>query len=228
MGAEIAARLALLSISPAAITATKVTFNTMVFKIKKEERQEMASVFDRPKPYVLNSLLVNTATEKNLTARVFHADKTRGKGVPAAKTLRTQILGGDRTQKRMELALRFHGMRRNEVAVPAKSFRTDRYGNVGVGILRQALASLRANDGEFFVPTRHGGRGLWPGVWFRTGGGDDGRGIAPLFLFMPKSNYDQKYDFTGVAEREVNRLMLAIWDREFGKALRNPRRVRLA
>lgn len=129
-------------------------------------RQQMTQVFDRPTPWVLNSLWVETATAQRnqvgplfipsatnnidtrmvsssyLAARVYAKDNLAGGG--AANYLRPHIGGGSRVQKRLEQSLRASGaLPAGWYAVPAAGARLDAYGNIARGQIIEILSQLR-------------------------------------------------------------------------------------
>lgn len=100
--------------------------NGAAFKAREDWRQEMARVFDRPKPYILNSIYVTRrATPASLIAEVLPR-YAGGKGVDPAKVLQAEVMGGPRRPKRFEIALQRKGLLPSGFgAVPAKWLVTD-------------------------------------------------------------------------------------------------------
>lgn len=66
-------------------------------------KKEIGKVFDRPTPYVLNSIWVNKATPNQLVAAVYPRDTQQG--TDPQKILAAQATGGARRDKRSEVAL---------------------------------------------------------------------------------------------------------------------------
>ena len=113
-------------------------------EIKRAERASMEQSFDRPTPWVLNSLYMQRATKDKPEARVWLKDEA-GKGTPASKILQAQIDGGARRQKRSEKALQRIGVLPSGwVAVPTRHAKKDGYGNMDRGQLVQILSALEA------------------------------------------------------------------------------------
>lgn len=128
--------------------AAAVALNRTLFAVKEAEAAEMDRVFDRPTPYVRKSVRVlklDLRDERSEGRVMIDSDYYSERGVPAEKILRTQILGGDRHQKRFEVALRrAHIMYADEVAVPSPHAPRDRYGNVPGSYITKLLSYLRA------------------------------------------------------------------------------------
>jgi len=105
----------------------------------------MRSVFDRPTPYALGSLLVELEASGKAEGLV----AVRGKGdvgasgVPAQSYLRAQIEGGTRRWKRFEVALLRAGLLpRGWFVVPGSAARLDAFGNMSRGQVVQVMAYL--------------------------------------------------------------------------------------
>ena len=111
---------------------------------KKAQVNKMMQVFDRPVPFVLNSLYVQMATPAVLEAKVW-LRIFPGKGTQAEKFLGPQIFGGQRTHKRFEKALIAKGiMDANDYAIPAEGANFDAYGNMRPSQIVQILSYLGA------------------------------------------------------------------------------------
>jgi hypothetical protein len=83
--------------------------NDTAYQVRRAMQAEMASVFDRPTPYILRSSQVKQATADNLVATV-EPTYYGGKGVDPQKILAAQADGGPRRDKRSEAALRRVGI----------------------------------------------------------------------------------------------------------------------
>src|SRR4051812_11223242 len=96
--------------------ATSLAINRVADFAKDALRSNMSYVFDRPKPYTLNSLYVKYSTKTNLVARVGHKDRS-----PVNEYLRTEIEGGVRSNKKLETLIGGQG----EFLVPAQKTKLD-------------------------------------------------------------------------------------------------------
>jgi len=210
-------------------------------KVKPEIRKEMQQVFDRPKPYTLNSIFVQPANKKdeNPTARVWLKDdlesalSTRqftGAGL-AAEYLWPEIGGGSRNAKRFENRLRNAGLLPpGWFVVPGRGAKLDRYGNLDLGQLVAVLAKLgtirEATDygrrkrktkfanAQYFVSR---GERLHRGVWQRLAG----RKLIPVYLFVDRVSYRRIFEFDRVAREAALRLLPGEFEVAIDAALRS-------
>jgi hypothetical protein len=185
------------------------------FAARDDVQAEMRSVFDRPKPFTINSLRVTPATKQTLAAEL--GFREFGSGTPAGRYLRPQVFGGQRPHKSFERAL---GLPPNRQAMPAKWAELDAYGNISPGQLRAIMSSLQLGPTEqrqgiyggrsrgrlrreryFIVPVGRTDTDLPPGI-YRTAA--DGSGPPFLVIgFFRAARYKRRLDFFGVGERSV-------------------------
>ena len=214
------------------IAATAI--NMTAKEVRKDLQDEMRQVFDRPVPFTINSLqTAPIATKTNLTATLRYKDFA-GKGVPAWKYLAPQIYGGERKLKGFERALQGAGLLpKGYVALPAKDFPLDQYGNIPGAYIVQVLSYLRAfgevgytankaakgkgrgTKRRFFVvngTNSRDNRGLPWGIYER--GGAYGKTAAAealginsrlVIAFVPMPAYSKRFDFQGVANASAAR-----------------------
>lgn len=229
--------------------ATSLAINRTANKVKERQQHEIRDIFDRPTPYIQNSIFVKPSNKNTLTAKVGIKDQSFGKGVPAIKPLRAEISGGERRLKRYEIALRAIGALPNGYAtVPGEAAEIDGYGNIKSGQIRQILSYLQANKESgfvsnstaetraklrkgtkkrsgvsYFVGAPGGGRSPL-GVWRRTHSGSltgPSKPLQPILIFVKSTNYEPIYDFKFVAETTVKRE----WDSQFVKAWQEAERT---
>lgn len=211
---------------------------------KDKLRAEMASTFDRPTSWTLNSTYLQRASTRSLVADV-HFKDFAPKGVPAGKFLKPEILGGERRLKAAEIklnnALGTTGLR----WVPTKFTQLDAYGNPSRGQIVTILTRLApgtlglgsANSGKgkrrdesYFaiLPNAKQGRGgrgggLPPGIYKQTVGGL-GRRFQPVMTFARHSpEYRQRLDFTGVAAAAFKARFPSALREAMAKAMRSAR-----
>lgn len=207
-------------------TALAVALTRTAWRIAGAEKATMASVFDRPTPYTINSVRVTQANRANLVAKVRLSDDAY-KSISAAAYLAPQVYGGDRNLKRFERALQLRGlMPSGWFAVPTREARYDAYGNVSKGQIQQILSQLGAQNARGYHATldkndprkvaraekRAGGlfftvspgsveaKTLRPGVWLRRNftffGGS--HAVKPIFLFVRSVRYKIRFPFYDV------------------------------
>lgn len=121
--------------------ATAAALNDTMFRVRDGFREEFATVFDRPTPFTLNSLLFTKATKNNLAAQVFVRNESRG-GTPPSKYLFPEAAGGRRGQRPFEKSLRKAG---GSYYTPGRSYPLNQYGNIPAGTIRAILSQLQAN-----------------------------------------------------------------------------------
>lgn len=105
----------------------------------------MRSQFDRPTPFVVNSVWVEFATRENLSAKLFPR-YPGGKAVDPTNVLVPQVEGGGRKLKRSERALQSAGiLPRGFFTVPGQAAPLDAYGNVKGAFIVQLITYLQAS-----------------------------------------------------------------------------------
>ncbi|MGO4608413.1 hypothetical protein AB4142_18950 [Variovorax sp. 2RAF20] len=90
-------------------TAYAAALNDAGFQVRRVMRNEIRSVFDRPTPYVANSVYVRKATAERMSVAI-EPTYYGGKGIDPQQILQAQEFGGTRRDKRSEVALRRAGI----------------------------------------------------------------------------------------------------------------------
>jgi len=225
--------------------ATSLAINRTAQKVKAREEHEIRDVFDRPTPYIQNSVFIKPSNKANLTAKVGIKDQSFGKGVSAIKPLQAEISGGERKLKRYEEALRAIGvLPEGYFTVPGDAAKIDSYGNIAKSHIVQILAYFRANRDVGSTSnstdktraklakstnTRRGisyfvgapGDGKAPlGIWMRVYS-NFGTAIRPILIFVQSANYEAIFDFELVARTTIDKEI----DKEFAKAWNEAQRT---
>jgi hypothetical protein len=165
-------------------------------------RGEMERVFDRPTPWILNSLLVTRATARKLEARVWFRDESP-KRVAPERYMKAHVFGGGRPMKRSERNI-------SSYLLPSEAAKKDQYGNVQPGQITKMLSNIGAqNDRYNNTPTgKRGGKfkyfagkprgGNRPeAVYFRSGAS-----LVPVFFMQRKEpQYTKRLRFFEIVER---------------------------
>jgi hypothetical protein len=227
--------------------AMTVAINKSAVLAKDAVKREMASVFDRPTPWVLNSLRVKTATDRaNPVANLAFKDKN------SAESSRTMVAphvdGGVRHYKAMEARLSSMGlMPKGWNAVPGAAASLDGYGNMSRGQISQLLNVLgtytesgynKANAntvkrlakgnakkgvyGFAYWVNPVGsvkGRHLQPGVYQRITTAF-GSSLKPILIFVKRATYKQRIDFYGIAQDSVAKTFPGEFRSAFDEAMR--------
>lgn len=218
--------------------ATAVALTRVASQAKRDLRDEMPRVFDRPTPYTLNSLFMKAATKKTLQAIVWLKDFAP-KGNPAAEYLLPQIYGGPRKDKRSELLLRRAGiLPPGRFITPAEFTPIDAYGNIRKGFMTKVLSQLRAQTDpyqnetarsrarkksrsgglSYFLPdTKRSGqaRAIYERVDFAFGSA-----LRPVLAFARKRpTYEPRYRFIEIATKNTETRFRAEFDPALQQAL---------
>ena len=185
-------------------------------------QENMRQVFDRPTPWVINSLRLKSATKTNLVAEV--AFKDINSEVSSKTMVFPHVEGGQRSFKAMEVRLMQAGLMPSGYnAVPGEAAKMDAFGNMNrgqittllniLGTYREAgynkadartVARLAKGRGsaygfEYFVAkvgdtrTKH----LQPGVYQRVKT-PFGSSLKPVLMFVRRANYKKRLDFYGI------------------------------
>lgn len=200
--------------------ATSIAINRIAELSKPALQAEMSRVFDRPKPYTLNSIFIKRATKSNLTATIFHGDAV-------ASAIAPEIVGGARDSKKFELIIGRWKL------VPTASVKLDAYGNPSKALITQVLSQCdperKLPGSPFFMVEPGQPSKLSPGIYQRqvfktkvkrkrgapavaSGGGS---ALIKLFEFKESVTYKQRYDMQGV----VGRVVESEWPRQFPAAM---------
>lgn len=225
--------------------ATSLAINRTAQKVKAKEEHEIKDVFDRPTPYIQNSVFIKPSNKQTLTAEVKLKDVTV-KGNPANKILDAEIGGGQRRLKRYEKALQAVGaLPPGYYTVPGEAAKMDQYGNVSQGQIKQILSFFQSNRDVGYTSNstdktreklrkgsnkRYGisyfvgapGDGKSPlGIWMRIHS-NFGTAIKPILIFVRHTQYEPIFDFEFVAKTTIDKE----FDGEFIKAWDEAMRTR--
>lgn len=216
--------------------ATMLALNKTAEQAHSELRVKMPAVFDRPTPWVLNSLRIKYASKTRLMASIAYKDKN---SVESSRTmLAPHAYGGNRQYKAMETRLWRAGMLPDGWnAVPGAAAQIDAYGNMSQGQITQLLNVMgtyteagynkanqktvdRLKKGNkkrnvygfeyFYVPPSTNGpaRHLPPGIYQRVSTGF-GTSLKPVLVFVKAAVYKTRLDFDGIVAATVKRDMQA-------------------
>lgn len=226
--------------------ALATAMNKTAIKAKDAVRNEMPKVFDRPTPWVLNSLRVKFATKTNLQAELAYKDRN---SVESSRSMiEPHVFTGKRHFKAMEARLMNIGLiPAGWNAVPGAAAKLDANGNMGRGQISQLLNVLgayteagynKANDktsarlakgrakknvyGFVYWVNKVGStkaRHLPPGVYQRVITAF-GTSLKPVLIFVKQANYKKRLDFFGVAQAVIDKEFPGEFDRAFTEAVR--------
>ncbi|MBV5310763.1 MAG: hypothetical protein JZU59_15405 [Chromatium okenii] len=195
--------------------AIKTGINTIATELVTHEREKMTAIFDRPKPFVVNGLVVlNRATATSLSAEI--GFKESGGKRPVEKSLRpnTDHFPVNRDHKGSEGWLQAQGfLNADEWLVPSRTCPTDAYGNVSGTMMKKMLADIgmgtasrtaeRYIFAQMHVPGGGGVKGIW---WVKGGARRAATGRWKLYMVAVKKTptYRKRFDFYGIARTYVS------------------------
>jgi len=211
--------------------ATQWALNGTAKKVKAAEEREIKRVFNNPTRYTQKALWIKWARKTNLEALVKIKDEAF-KGNAASKYLSPQMSGGGRKHKGFEKLLIARGqMPGNMYAIPSRTLKKNRYGNVSNGMIQKILSGLgsqrdvyqRASEGsktfgKYFSGIIGDVHGIWDVNKLRR------RVPALLFIFISGSpKYSKRFDFQRVAVKTINTVFKREFDKSLAKALATAR-----
>jgi hypothetical protein len=203
--------------------------NAAAYKASVDTSKKIASVFDRPTPWVLRSVRYVKSTKDKLEASVDFDFWGNKQGVTVSQVLRSEIFGGQRKLKRFEVALQRAGiLPPGQAIAPGPAAQFDQYGNQSAAQIVQIMSwfksfgeqGYRSNmrDGgkrlargnkktgakgfAYFVIYKKHGK-LIPGIYQRFDFGGMGSAVKPVMYFIPLPKYRQRLDFYGLAEKSA-------------------------
>lgn len=227
--------------------ALSVALNKTAEKARLKVRSEMPSVFDRPTPWVLNSLRVKRSTKTNLTAELAYKDKN---SVESSRSMvEPHVFGGRRHFKAMEARLMNMGyMPKGYNAVPGGAAKLDAYGNMSRGQISQLLnvlgtyteagynkanaktverlakGNVKKNVYGFVywvnpVTGQRRARHIPPGVYQRVITAF-GTSLKPVLIFVKQASYKKRLPFFDMAQAVADKEFPGEFDRAFDEAMR--------
>ncbi|MDK9705005.1 MAG: hypothetical protein OEL20_17910 [Sulfuritalea sp.] len=197
--------------------ATAVALTRTAKRLIPFEQAEVRRVFDRPIPYTIKAFGTTPATKANLTATLFIKDRQ-------AKYLLPNIEGGRRGQKAFERRLGSDaGV--NAYWAPGGGVKLTGAGNLTLEQIQDIAVKLSRSDkfSGVFVGVPQNMPNAPFGIWARVTRGrgrNASRGLTPLLVRIEQPHYKKRFDFHGVAERQVRR----IFDEEFRRAFEAAKR----
>lgn len=200
------------------------------------QRMEMRRVFDNPRPYTLNALFGKYASRRSPVTRAGIAFREMGvKGTPAYKYLMPNIIGGPRRDKRSEKALQsINALPAGKKTVMGRNFQRDQYGDITGGQYTRMLAELGVSVNGMAGPAKMRGERKTGGKKFfaipqkggRRGDGNPmaiaerrGKEIVIMLVVTGEFSYKPRYDFYGLANRQVMYSLPKHFNRVFNRMI---------
>lgn len=227
--------------------AAMVAINKTVDLAKPAVRREMSSKFDRPTPWVLNSLRGKYARDRNNPVATL-AFKDKDSATNSRTMIAPHVDTGKRHFKAMEARLSAMGyLPRGWNVVPGAAAVLDSYGNMGRGQISQLLNVLgtyteagynKANANTvarlakgntkrgvygftYWVNPVGGvkGKHLQPGVYQRITTGF-GSSLKPILIFVRAASYKHRLDFYDIVQETVDKNFTPEFRVAFAQAMR--------
>lgn len=206
--------------------------NDTVDDMMTSERVEMRKVFDNPRPYTLNALYPRYAGKRGNILQAGIAFREYGvKGTPAFKYLTPNIKGGARRLKRSEKALQGIGvLPAGTWTVQGRNFEKDQYGDIPGAQYTRMLAELGVQGTGLGGPKpQRKGRTKGDRQFFLMRRRSDDRPFAIaekrgdqaviMLVFTGMPSYKPRYDFYGVARKQVQMSFPKHFNRVFARMM---------
>lgn len=226
--------------------AASVALNATARLGQADVVDRMRSVFDKPTPWVLNSLRVKRATKTSLVAEVAFKDKNVMED--SSTMVAPHVYGGQRRYKGMEARLFRAGLLpAGYNAVPGAAAKLDAFGNMGRGQVTQLLNVLgtyteagyskadartvarlaKGNDKKGVYGFRYWvnpvagkkARHLPPGVYKRVAT-PFGSSLQPILIFVKRAAYRQRLPFYDLVDAAAARHFAPEFDKAFEAAMK--------
>jgi len=182
----------------------EITINKTMGQLKTRLQNEIRSVFDRPKPWSVNTLFIDPV-KSNLSkySASIQVKKTKDAGTPATKILGHNITGaGGRSRKAHENWMISKGyMGRTQYIVPGPDAKRDKYGNQTNAEIKNIMAAL---SGSGFMK----GWGVFISRDGKSVFAAKGQQVKTLWYIVDSVAYSKRYEFFGVGMAEANRLLI--------------------
>jgi hypothetical protein len=187
-------------------------------------QQAMPQVFDRPTPATVKGVMYRPANKTRLDegSTVYIQDEGNGKSLSPAKWLNTEVQGGKRRDKRLEVALKAKGVMPKDAQTAVSRFAPlDAFGNLKGSFVVQLMSilNLLAETGyaanqtakskarnakrtkkapDYFIGRPEGSRGR-TGIWERIDSAF-GSAIRPILYFIKPPTYRTRLPFFGMVD----------------------------
>ena len=219
--------------------------NVVLTEARGKVQADMRRVFDRPTPWVINSLRIKHATKATMAGELAFKD------INSVTSSRTMVFphvdGGRRHRKAMEARLFAAGLLpAGYSVVPGGGAKLDAFGNISRGQVSQLLNVLgtyteagynKANDKtrqrlakgnakknvygfEWWVnPVNGPAKHIPPGVYQRVRTGF-GSSLKPVLVFVREARYRPRMGFEDTVQAWAVKRFPAEFEREFDAAVR--------
>lgn len=200
--------------------ATAVALTRTAKRLEVLMQDEVKRCFDRPVPFTINAFGITPATKARLQSSLFIKSRQ-------AAYLRPEIVGGSRGRKPFERRLDGEAKGAAGYWAPGQGVRLNAAGNLSKSQITAIARSLHESGkyGSVFVGKPVGHPGAPFGIWSRTKP-KNRRSVGelrPLLIQIADPSYKPRFDFYGVAARNVQRIFNDEFGRAYADALRSVR-----
>lgn len=229
--------------------AAATALNKVAAKAKPAVQTSMRQVFDRPTPWVINSLRIKFATKVKLEAEIAFKDKNAVEN--ARSMVEPHIFSGVRRPKSMELRLRRIGvLPQGWSVVPGAAAKLDSFGNMSKGQISLLLnvigayteAGYNKANAKTVARLAKGGSktsqyGQYGYAWlvnpvsgarrikhlkpgiYQRIKTAFGSSLKPVLIFVSRASYKARLPFQSVVDRVVQAEFQGEFDRAYAQAL---------
>jgi hypothetical protein len=200
--------------------AISTALNSTAFAVQRASKAHIATVFDRPTPFVVSGTRVEKSTKQTLIAKIFIEPKR-------ALVMQWHELGGVRGRQAMEAWLQGKGwLPASWRAIPTAEMPRNQYGNPKPGAVKQIQTALTSgptgpkSPRRYFVIPVGDTRSPWlkPGI-YRTRSRSQGAAMMPLYIFVSRATYQETLDWLPTVEAEARRLLPAEMSKAMQRAI---------
>ncbi|MDO6489309.1 phage tail protein [Colwellia sp. 6_MG-2023] len=192
--------------------------------VQAAEKKVIASVFDNPSPYVINSVRVKAAKKNNPIAAVWVNDGSTGSGGNIAETLSAEIWGGKRKPKGFTRVMRSKGiLKSGQYLVAAPNAKRNQYGNISKATLKKVISDLENPTSKkgrikyFMLDDDNGVSSAWNNVIWKKLGRND---MEPFLMITDEApSYKKRLPFYEVAERIINKQFPINFEKAMDRAI---------
>ena len=170
--------------------ATQLAINSTAFDVMRKERADMSKHIQNPTRFTETGVVVEKATKQNLTATVKIPDNR-------ADYMQYAVFGGSRPPK-------------GRANVFPRAARLNKFGNLSKRFVSMNLAKPKIFSGQ---PA-----GRKPGIYQRMGTKRKPK-LRMLAEWGGIANYQKRYPFHDIAQREVNKVFDKNFSKGFDKAM---------
>lgn len=186
-------------------------------------KKEMASVYDRPTNWTLNSLRIDPARKDKLRALVAVKDFA-ARGTPALRWISPSVEGGKRLDKKSEQRLqRIGALRSGYQTAVGRSTRTNKHGNLTrkrvLDAVKGAESSMQGGSpGDKYFLMRRGSTPI--AIAHRR----SRKNLDIVMAFVPTPTYSTLLDFYGIGQKVASKNLPIELKKALEHAIRTARR----